>query len=466
MTAIDRPALLEWFRSACVPSGELSGSVRWQKEAVHRDGGRVGFSERGGIEEILRRLVEVHGWQPDPPGGAGPLLALRRGGERISLLLGGQIELETSPCATLAELERQMRRHLGEIQDVTRGWDVVFTETGFSPFARLAEVETVPDQRLRLVERWLDRRSRLSSPLLRGGAAMVVSLPFRSEADCARRLAVAVVLGPIVMALAATSPLANGRPSGFRCFRARCWQGTCAQRLGPLWEMVKEGFTFERWLGWLLGLPVACVPSAGGWVEGPGVSFGRWMDEGIFGRRPGLDDFLLHLDTILPEVRVGRRLELRGADNGPLASCLGLAALWKGLLNDEEAQEEASGVAAAIPLDRVPEVQDLAIESGLSGRFGGRSLRAWAGYLLEIASSGLGRQAPDGPAEVAYLAPLVDLARSGEEEAARTLARWDASPDPRAALAGLAYRSVSDIRPVAPSAGVWGTKELHALPRE
>jgi glutamate--cysteine ligase len=329
--------------------------------------------------------------------------------------------------------------------------------------ARLAEIEPVPDPSLRLVERWLSTRGPLAGALLRGGTAAEVCLDYRSEQECARLVHVAVVLSPLVTALAAASPLASARPSGYRCFRARCWQATDPDRSGPLWRLVREGFTFDRWLDWLLALPVICVPRDGRMIEARDLTFARWMERGYEGTWPGLSDFDRHSRTALPEVRVGRRIELRGADNGPLAHPLGLAALWKGLLYDEEALQAAEAVAGAIPLEDLPELLDTAIEVGLSGRFGGRSLRAWVGYLLEIASGGLSRQAPDGPAEVAYLAPLVELARSGEAESARILRLWESTLDPRAFLAELAYPSITSIRPVAPSAGRWGTAELRAL---
>ena len=433
----------------------------WQKESVHRDGTRVGYAERGGLEEILRRLVDVHGWTPS--GGQDPLLRLERDGATISLELGGQIRLEAADSLTLAGLERQLRRHLGELQDVTRGWDVLFLAAGYSPLARLAEIEAVPDPRLRLFERWLTGRGRLAGALLRGGAAVEVSLDYRSEQECARLVHAAVALSPVVTALAAASPLASGRPSGYRCFRARCLQATDPARTGPLLDLVRGGFSFERWLDWLLALPVIDLCREGRPVGAAGLTFDGWMERGFEGRWPELPDFERHLVTALPEVRVGRRLVLCGADNGPLTHPLGLAALWKGLLYDEEALQAATAVATAIPLEDLPELLDTAIESGLSGRFGGRSLRAWAGYLLEIASGGLSRQAPDGPAEVAYLAPLVELARSGEGVSDRILSRWESTPDPRAFLAELAYPSVTSIRPVAPSAGLWGTAELRAI---
>lgn len=460
MKRLDRAGLVRRLNDSC-QGGDRQVDLRWQKEAVHRDGTRVGFAERGGVEEILHRLCEVHGWEPQQQDG--PLLGLDRDGARIRLGLGGQIELEAAGSLTLSGLERQLRRHLGELQDVTRGWDVLFLAAGFSPMARLSEIEPVPDPRQRQVERWLSERGRLSGPLLRGGASVEVGLDFRSEHECARMVHVAVALTPIVTALLAASPLASGRPTGFRCFRARCWQAADPQRTGPLWRLVQQGFSFERWLDWLLALPVVCLSHDGRLQEPRGLTFADWMDRGYEGTWPGAEDFDHHLATALPEVRLGAGLVLRGADNGPLANALGLAALWRGLLHDEEALAAAESVAGAIALEDLTELLDTAIESGLSGRFGGRSLRAWAGYLLEIASAGLSRQAPDGPAEVAYLAPLVELARAGRCEADRILAGWDDALDPRAFLAELAYPSVTSIRPVAPSAGRWGTAELRAI---
>ncbi len=55
------------------------------------------------------------------------------------------------------------------------------------------------------------------------------------------------------------------------------------------------------------------------------------------GETATLADWINHLSTIFPEVRLKRYLEMRGADAGPWAKLCALPALWVGLLYDTQA---------------------------------------------------------------------------------------------------------------------------------
>lgn len=458
---VTRDQLIGWFESACKPTRRVG--FEWEKSAARTDGASVRFDDVDGVESILVRLADRFGWSPARE--AGRLVALSRDGSNITLEPGGQIELSTAPHETLAGIERELRRHLAELQDVTRGSDILFLQVGFTPLADVTSIPFVPKGRYGLMERYLADRGDLAHAMMKGTTSIQVTLDYESEADCSRKVAVVSALSPVVTALAASSPLASGRPTGARSFRARCWRSTDPDRTGLRPGLLDTGFTFARWVDWLLQMPMMFIEQEGRYLDAGGRTFDHWMRFGISGARPGLKDWELHLTSVFPEVRVKNFIEIRGADNGPLPNILGIAALWKGLLYDPDALQEALGVADALPSDRRDELLDLAIAEGLAGRWAGRSLRAWAGYILEIASAGLSRQAPDGPAEVAYLAPLVEMAQEGRSYAGRILAAAETTSDPRALLSTLAYPSVVRIPPVAPSAGLWATSELRALRR-
>ncbi len=460
---VSRRDLLEWFEAACVPEADFRVGLEWEKEAVRRDGRRVPFDAADGIESILTRLSERFGWTPIREGEH--VVALERDGAAITLEPGGQIEISTAPHRALAGIERALRRHLGELQDVTRGTDVLFLSTGFTPVQPIGAIPFVPKARYAVMRSYLATRGDGGLAMMKGTSAVQVAFDFSSEADCARKFALAMALSPVVTALASSSPLVGGRPSGYHSWRARCWQHTDPARTGLLAELLDGPFTFARWVDWLLRVPMMFVRRGHDYVDAGGRTFGDWIRDGIDGQRPGMDDWELHLTSVFPEVRVKNFIEIRGADNGPLPHVLGIGALWKGLLYDAAALAEAEEVAAALPLAERATLWEVAAKDGLAGRHKGRSLRAWAGYLLEVASAGLQRQAPDGPAEVAYLAPLVEMARRGESAAVDTLRAWEATPDPRALVSALAYPAIVRIPPVAPSAGLWATAELRAISR-
>jgi glutamate--cysteine ligase len=446
---LSRDLLIQWLRDACVPRERFRVGVEWEKEPVHRDGRRLGFFERGGIQDILRALAAQHGWEPVYEGPH--LIALERATATVTLEPGGQLEISTAPHARLADIERELRKHLAELQDVTRSSDALFLQTAFTPLQPVRDIAFVPKSRYDVMAVYLADRGRLAHSMMKGTTSVQATFDFSSEDDCARKFRVAMALSPVVTALAADSPLVEGQAKGVMSWRARCWRATDPARTGLL-ESLQSGFSFGAYVDWVLRVPMMFVYRDGRHTPASGVTFGDWLDRGGFGRAPDWADWEMHLTSVFPEVRLKKFLELRGADNGPLPQVLGIAALWKGLFYDDDALAAAEQVAGRIPLEQHSDLLDVAIEQGLEGRWEGRSLRAWAGLLLEIASAGLSRQAPDGPAEVAYLAALQDLATQGRSPAARVLELWNAKRDPRSFLAAVAYPSVSDIPWIAPSA--------------
>ena len=52
------------------------------------------------------------------------------------------------------------------------------------------------------------------------------------------------------------------------------------------------------------------------------------------GEYPSMDDWVMHLTTIFPEIRLKKFIEMRGADGGPQEMIVALSALWVGLLYD------------------------------------------------------------------------------------------------------------------------------------
>jgi len=193
-------------------------------------------------------------------------------------------------------------------------------------------------------------------------------------------------------------------------------------------------------------------------VEAKGLTFGQWMADGADGCWPGMSDFESHLTALLPEVRLKKYIELRGADNGSLARIMATAALWKGLLYDRFALGDARELAGELRADQSgsdDSLLDIALRHGLSGEFGGRSLQLWAAELVDIAAEGLMHQSPDGPAELAYLAPLQELVDTGRCPAESVLTRWREHKDPIQALADICYPPLAEIPAISPEAGAF-----------
>src|SRR3954454_10787417 len=82
----------------------------------------------------------------------------------------------------------------------------------------------------------------------------------------------------------------------------------------------------------------------GNYIDVAGRSFRDFLDgklPELPGEKPRLTDFVDHLSTAFPEVRLKSFLEMRGADGGRWSRICGLPALWVGLLYDDVALDAA-----------------------------------------------------------------------------------------------------------------------------
>jgi glutamate--cysteine ligase len=450
MSTLTRQAMLSTFHEACRPRERWMVGLEWEKEPVRPDGTRLPFDGQPGVEQIVSALSRF-GWTL---GSEGPrVIAGERDGATVTLEPGGQVELSTAPRVTIAELERDVRAHLRELQAVTDPEQVLWLSTGYSPMQPVEEIAFLPKQRYRIMREYLRSRGRLAHGMMKATTSVQIALDYSSEDDCGRKLAAALAVAPFVDALVTNSPLAEGRDTGWASHRMRCWLETDPQRTGLLDAVLSGGFRFEKYLDFVLAAPMMFGRDAQRQlIPMHGANFEDALRDGIGGRPLDLDDFRLQRSGVFPEVRLSPHLEIRGADNVPLPLIPALAALWKGLLYDADALVAIGDLAAGSQPERRADLHRLAAQRGLAGRWRGRRLRAWAGWLLEIAAKGLLRQAPDGPAEVAYLAPLLELAERGESPAVAVFRAWEGRGSDEEFLRAIAYPAVDSIPPIDPSA--------------
>ena len=101
---------------------------------------------------------------------------------------------------------------------------------------------------------------------------------------------------------------------------------------------------FERYVDYMLDVPMYFVYRDGHYIDASGQSFRDFLAgklPALPGEIPSMGDWVDHLTTAFPEVRLKRFLEMRGADGGPWDRLCALPALWVGLLYDSQALDAA-----------------------------------------------------------------------------------------------------------------------------
>lgn len=438
--------MLRWFESGFKPPSEFALGLEWEKELAGPDGHRAPFHGPHGVESVLKGMTK-YGWSAVFEGKH--VIAMVRDGASITIEPGGQIELSTAPRTGVADIERDVRGHLRELQQITADGPYRPLAIGYTPVQPVQDIPFVPKARYAIMGDYLKRTGTLAHGMMKGTTSVQVTVDVCSHEDAARKVPVALALSPLVLALYANSPLAAGSDTGWASWRGNVWLHTDPARTGFMAEAFQGGFNYERYLDWVLDTPMLVYKTPTGFLPAHGRPFRDFLTRGRDGVFPGIDDFALQVNTVFPEVRIGKWLEMRSADNVPLPLVPALAALWKGLLYDPQALADAEELVKAMPGEERGAVQKVAASDGLAGRYRKRRLRSWCALMLEIAAAGLSRQGPTGLSEVAYLAPLQELVEQGESPAIATWRAFEAGGD---WIEALSYPPVDAVQPIDPSA--------------
>jgi glutamate--cysteine ligase len=432
--------LVAFFASAARPEPEWLVGLEHEKLGVRLDGSPVPYAGPGGVAELLATLQASHGFRGVYDGEY--LIGAGRDGEEITLEPGMQVELSGPPLTSANACASLMRSHIRHLRPLARDLGIHFIGGGFRPFGSLSDVPWLPKRRYDIMREYLPRHGRLGHEMMKRTTTVQVNLDFSSEADAADKIRVAAGLTSIVTALYASSPISEGRPNGYKSYRAAVWLEMDDDRCGLLPFVFDPGFGFRAYADWALDVPMFFLAREGRYQPLEGVTFRRFLKEGLSGERATMADWILHLSTVFPEVRLKRTIELRGADASNLAFSGALPALWRGLLDDRGARRAAW---ALVDRATVPEREALRRDvprAGLAASLGRRPIGPLAIELCQIAAAGLDRL-PGGAEDRPLLDPLLEYARTGRAPAddmladfqrlggdpARLVQAWELDPD-------------------------------------
>jgi glutamate--cysteine ligase len=409
--------LLIPFHAAVKPLSEHRIGAEAEKFGVDANtGAALPYEGERSVLTVLNALVERHGWQPDRETPDGPLIALVRSGASVTLEPGGQLELSGAPLDNVHQICSEMSGHLAELRDISGELNLTWLGIGFHPFARQTDLPWVPKSRYAIMRRYLPTRGAHALDMMRRTATVQANFDYASEEGAIRALRVALKLSPVVTAMFANSPFYEGGMFGGRSYRARVWLDVDPDRQGLLGEVLERGRRFSDYVEWAAHAPMFMVKRDGVVLENTGQSFASFLKHGFRGVRPTLADWETHLNTLFPEVRLKRTLEVRGADSLPATLTCALPAVWTGVLYDARALDEADELSASWTHAELSELRPAIADRALRASFRGRPLAEVADRVLGIAAGGLSRRArlnKAGKSEGVHLERIGALVQKG-----------------------------------------------------
>ena len=391
------------------------------------------YAEKNGIRDILAAL-EDYGWQPieeASPDGSRNVIALKGEDGNVSLEPAGQLELSGAPLVSLHQTCAETGRHLTQVKAIGEATGNGFLGLGMWPDKTRAELPIMPKGRYEIMRSHMPRVGNLGLDMMLRTCTIQVNLDYSSEADMAQKFRVGLALQPLATALFANSPFTEGKPNGYLSYRSHIWSDTDPHRTGMLPFVFEDGFGYQQYVDYMLGVPMYFVYRDGQYIDAAGHSFRDFLKGELAvlpGERPTIDDWVDHLSTAFPEVRLKSFLEMRGADGGPWNRICALPAFWVGLLYDQSALDAAWDMVKHWTLDERQALRDAVPKAGFGAPIpGGRKLLDIAGEALDIATAGLRARAQlnsSGDNETGFLDPLREIVKSGKTPAEHLLDRY------------------------------------------
>ena len=435
----DKRQLVEYLASGCKPRENWRIGTEHEKFAYRLSDLRpLEYEGEQGVGEMLDKLTRF-GWTPVAE--KGKVIALvQDDGSSITLEPAGQLELSGAPLDTIHGTCQEVGLHLQQVKAVAAEMGIGFLGLGYQPKWALKDMPWMPKGRYSIMKSYMPTRGELGLHMMQATCTVQVNLDFDSEATMVKMFRVSMALQPIATALFANSPFREGKPSGYLSYRSHIWTDTDPDRCGNLPFVFQDGFGFERYVDYMLDVPMYFIYRDGKYIDASGQSFRDFMAgklSALPGEYPTIKDWEDHLTTAFPEVRLKKFLEMRGADGGPWNRICALSALWVGLLYDPTALDAAWELTKDWTIEEHDHLRAQVPAQALNTPFRKGTVGDMALDVLEIAHQGLvNRHRLDGVGldESRFLKPLFQIAESGLTPAEDLLfayeRRWKGNIDP------------------------------------
>jgi ergothioneine biosynthesis glutamate--cysteine ligase EgtA len=269
-------------------------------------------------------------------------------GSRVTVEPGGQVELSGPPLAGAAAAVAAVRGDRRMLRAALAEAGLGLAGVGADPLRAPGRVH--PGARYVAMEQHFAALGCAGPGLgmMTSTASLQVNLEAGPDSGWAARVALAHLLGPVLIAVSACSPLLAGRRTGWRSSRQKVWGELDQARCGPLLGGREPA---GEWAAYALSAPVMLVRDGDGGAAPvrSRTAFADWITgEADLGRRPTADDLDYHLTTLFPPVRPRGFLEIRYLDATPEPWWPALAAVTATLLDDPCAAERAAAASEPV----------------------------------------------------------------------------------------------------------------------
>ena len=384
--------LIEYFYKGIKDKNNLKIGVEHEKFVLNKnDYQQVSYEMKNGIKDILLRFLN-NGWKPKYDDEGVTIIALERFGENITLEPGGQIELSGAQLNNIHQTCTETTRHLKELKEIGEEFDFILLGLGVEPSLKLEELPWMPKQRYSIMKNYMPTVGTLGHHMMKRTCTNQVNLDFFSEDDMKNKFRLMLNLEGIVTAIFANSPFDNKKISEYKSLRAHFWHHTDNNRTGLLPFVYDKSFNFEMYVEYALNIPMYFIIRDHKYIDMTKYTFKEFYEEKPLSKnniQPNIEDWINHLSTLFPQVRLKQFLEIRSMDACSWDLICSQPAFWIGLLYSENSFNKAQEIVESWTQDDRDYINKIVPKEGLQAEFKDGTILDIAQNLFEISKQGL-----------------------------------------------------------------------------
>ena len=393
-------AIVNYFESGIKsPEQPERLGVELEHIIVHDDMQPLAYSDEFGVRWILEQL---NGQFPERIiDGTGQLIGVAGGNKSITIEPAGQLELSAGPYEDVGEIRYDFETFQRDLAQILEPHGLRALAVGYHPTAKAADLELIPKQRYRIMDRHFEGIGRFGRCMMRGSAATQVSIDYQSTEDCLRKMRLASACVPLFALLCDNATTFESAPRVHHMVRTEIWRFCDPARCSLVPGIMDPNFSLEDYANYILDTPAVVQRLEDKSIEATEQTFGELFANSVMNH----DQLEYTLSMFFNDVRLKTYIEIRPADSMPIPFVTAYAALVKGLFYDEDSLNEMEGLFADLTEDDVEQAKTDLMEQGYEAVVYGRKAGELTDALIARAHDALASN------ERNYLSPLAQLSK-------------------------------------------------------
>ena len=357
-------------------------------------------------------------------------IALKHKGSTISLEPRCQIELSGGVVKTIHETCKQAKTYLDQLKTICAKKKLGILGIGYYPKSFKKSTGWVPKKRYSIMKKRMKMTGSHGLEMMSSTCCIQTNLDYANENDMFKKVRIGFALQPFITALFANSPIINKKKSNFLSYRSYIWSNTDKKRCGIISEVFSKKFTFEKYVSYLLKIPMYFVVKDGNYIEVNNQSFEDFLNGKLkkFPKQlPTTKDLENHISTIFTDVRIKQYIEMRGADSGSWDRICALPAFWVGLLYSKKILDQTFLIIKNWKLEEIIQLNKDVQRYGLKSKLRGKKIQNICIEILKLAQKGLSLRNclnKNKENEEYFLSTLFEIANSGVTPAEKLINRY------------------------------------------